>query len=308
MIAVIGSLNMDLVTFTERMPRAGETIIGKSYQQVAGGKGANQADAIAKLGADVLLIGCIGGDVMGRQLIQSLEMDGVNVKHVTQLKNHTTGVAAITVNGRGENSIVVIPGANFELSKVQIDSASTDIEKSSIVVAQLEVPVDTVIHAFHLAKEKGKMTILNPAPAMILPDSLLAYIDILVPNETELEILSGLTIHNDEDLLRSARMLNGKGVKHLIVTRGEKGCIHIHKNTINTYSAYSVQAIDTTAAGDSFIGALSVALQEGRRIEEAISFAMAVGALTVTKKGAQSSLPCRADVDAFIKSNEKHDD
>ncbi len=299
MITVIGSLNMDLVTRVKVMPRIGETLIGKNYMQIPGGKGANQADAISKLGSKVKMIGLVGDDGFGSDLIRSMANDGVDVGHIKKLKNTTTGIAVIMVNDEGDNSIVVIPGANFELTPGHIDDSIEAIEGSDIVVTQLETPVDTVRYALKKAKELGKYTILNPAPAAKLDDELISYIDLLTPNETELEVLSGIKIKTESDILAGARVLMDKGVKELIVTMGDKGSLYVNDKENNVYSAHKVDPIDTTAAGDSFTGGIAVALSEGKSMEEAIKFATKVGALTVTKQGAQSSLPTRGEVERF---------
>lgn len=299
MITVIGSLNMDLVTRVKVMPRIGETLIGKNYMQIPGGKGANQADAIARLGAKVKMIGRVGDDGFGNDLIQSMSKDGVDVSHIKKLKDAATGIAVIMVNDEGDNSIVVIPGANFKLTSEDIEDSIGVIGDSEIVVMQLETPVDTVRYALKRAKELGKYTILNPAPAAKLDDELISYIDLLTPNETELEVLSGVTIKTEADILTAAKVLMDKGVKELIITMGEKGSFYINKNENKTYSAHRVKAVDTTAAGDSFTAGIAVALSENKSIDEAIKLATKVGALTVTKEGAQSSLPTREEVEGF---------
>ncbi|MHB1393017.1 MAG: ribokinase [Clostridia bacterium] len=302
MIAVVGSLNMDLVTYTARMPVTGETIMGKNFRQIPGGKGANQADAIAKLGAEVKMIGCVGYDDMGNTLLEALQNDGVDVARVKRVDGISTGIASITVDASGNNCIIVVPGANHKLSIEDLQASYEVIQNSEVVVAQLEVPIETVKFAIKTAKQMGKLTILNPAPAIELEDEFLSNVDILVPNDTELELLSGIQVNKVGDLESAAQILINKGVRELIVTLGSKGCIHINKSGSKAYPAYKVNAIDTTAAGDSFIGALSAAISEGKSFEEAIGFAMAVGALTVTKEGAQSSLPLREEVEAFIRA------
>jgi len=302
MITVVGSLNMDLVTYTSRMPVAGETILGRSFRQIPGGKGANQADGIAKLGAKVKMIGCVGCDEMGDILLKSLKNDGVDVEMVKRVEGISTGIASISVDASGNNSIIVVPGANYKLSIEDILASDDVIQKSDVVVAQLEVPIETVKHAMNTAKQMGKLTILNPAPAVALEDEFLSAVDILVPNNTELELLSGVQINNQDDLECAAQVLLNKGVRELIVTLGSKGCIHINKHGLKAYPAYKVQAVDTTGAGDSFIAAFAVAISEGKNFEDAILFATAVGALTVTKEGAQSSLPRREEVEAFIET------
>jgi ribokinase len=294
---------MDLVTYTSRMPVIGETIMGKSFKQIPGGKGANQADTIAKLGAKVRMIGCVGCDDMGSTLLESLKNDGVDISMVKMVADIATGIASITVDSAGNNSIIVVPGANNMISPSDIEKSIDIIKDSSVVVAQLEVPIDTVRYAMKAAKQMGKLTILNPAPATELEDELLADVDILIPNDTELEILSGIKVKDEADILRAAQVLLGKGVRELIITLGSKGCMHVNKAGSKIYPAYEVTAVDTTAAGDSFIGAIAVAINEGKSLEEAIYFATAVGALTVTKEGAQSSLPLICEVETFINNN-----
>lgn len=303
MITVVGSLNMDLVTYTGRMPVVGETIMGKSFKQIPGGKGANQADTIAKLGAQVRMIGCVGCDDMGNTLLECLKKDGVDVVLVKKVAGIATGIASITVDSEGNNSIIVVPGANNMLSPNDLEKSFDVIKDSNVVVAQLEVPIETVCYVMKAAKQMGKLTILNPAPATELGDELLADVDILVPNDTELEILSGIKLKNEAEILRAANVLLDKGVRELIITLGSKGCMHVNKAGLKIYPAYQVTAVDTTAAGDSFIGAVAVAINEGKSLEEAIYFATAVGALTVTKEGAQSSLPLKGEVETFIKNN-----
>ena len=299
MITVLGSLNMDLVANVRVMPRIGETLIGNAYKQVPGGKGANQADAISKLGGKVQIIGMVGDDSFGRDLKESLNRDGVDVRYIKTDMNTPTGIAMIMVNDEGDNSIVVVPGANFKLTPKDIDDSLEAIEEGEIVVAQLETPIDTVRYTLKKAKELGKYSILNPAPAARLDDELIGYIDLLIPNETELEVLSGKAIESELDIISAAKILIDKGVKELIVTMGEKGSLYINGNESRIYPAYRVKPVDTTAAGDSFIGGIAVALWQGKTMEESIQFATKVGALTVTKEGAQSSLPTLKEVEDF---------
>jgi ribokinase len=305
MITVVGSLNMDLVTYTGRMPVTGETIMGRSFKQIPGGKGANQADAIAKLGAKVRMIGCVGSDDMGNTLLESLKNDRVDIALVKKIEGVSTGIASITVDSAANNCIIVVSGANNMLTTEDIEASYDAIQNSDVVVAQLEVPIASVEIALRTAKQLGKLTILNPAPAIQLEDKFLANVDILVPNDTELEILSGIQIKYDADLIKAAQVLMDKGVRELIVTLGSKGSMHINKSGLKIYPAYQVAAVDTTAAGDSFIGAVAVAINEGKSLEEAIYFATAVGAITVTREGAQSSLPLRKEVETFIKNIKK---
>jgi ribokinase len=299
-ITVIGSLNMDLVTYVTRLPQTGETIIGEDFRQMPGGKGANQADAIAKLGVPVRMLGGVGPDALGEALLTSLHKDGVDISQIGRFADISTGMATITVDSAGHNCIVVTPGANYRFLPAQLQNRKAALGDSSIIVTQLEIPLETVKYALQAAQEVGKTTILNPAPAVELDDAILASVDILIPNETELELLSGASLHTETDIIAASRRLIDRGVQEVIVTLGEKGCMYVNSERSRSFQAYQVNAVDTTAAGDSFIGGLAVALSEGKTIEEAISFAMAVAALTVTKKGAQSSLPYRREVEGLL--------
>lgn len=308
MITVIGSLNMDLVINTSKLPKSGETVMGKEFKQVPGGKGGNQAAAIARLGANVQMIGCIGKDAMGEVLKKSLEKDGVDTKHIIEKENISTGVAAILVEESGGNMITVAPGANFELTVDDLKRKKDIIQNADIVLMQLETKMDVVENALLIAKEAGKKTILNPAPAASLSHAFLKNIDILTPNETELETLTGCETDTKDQIVNAARKLINNGIREVIVTLGEKGCIHVTENTEKVFKAYKVKSIDTTAAGDSFNGALAVSLSTGENIETAIEFAMKVGAMTVTKEGAQTSLPYKEEVKGFntwLKEREK---
>jgi len=300
MVAVIGSLNIDLVTYVTRLPRLGETLIGKRFKESLGGKGANQAVAIAKLGVPVNMLGCIGYDDRGLALLNSLADNGVNVKYVTQTFDAPTGVALIQVDSHGNNTIIVIPAANEMFSIELVKKSIKAIEEASVIVAQMEVPAETIRYAFEVAKNLGKTTILNPAPADIFDDFLISNTDILVPNETELETISGKSITKYDDIMNLAQILLNKGIRDLIVTLGERGCIHFNRNEAKVYNGRNVTTLDTTAAGDSFVGTLAAMLSEGKGIDEAITYAITASALTVTKEGAQSSLPNRAEVEDFL--------
>ena len=290
-ILVVGSINMDLVINVDEMPKKGQTILGENFNQIPGGKGANQAVAVARLGGNVAMIGKVGQDNFGNKLIQTMNSDGVDTSFIKSEKDISTGVALITVDRSGENSIVVAPGANYEIEKKDIDKAKKLIEYSKIVITQLEIPIEIVEHTLSKAKENGKYTILNPAPAQVLDRDIIKNIDLLTPNETELEILSGINIKNEEDIRKAAQKLIDLGIKELIITLGDSGCIYVNKNTFKKYDAYKVVPVDTTGAGDSFNAAIAVGLSHEKDIDEIIDFALKVGALAVTKEGAQSSLP-----------------
>ncbi len=297
-ICVIGSLNMDLVVNVDTMPKPGQTIIGRNLKEVQVGKGANQAVAMARLNGNVSMIGKVGEDGFGQTLINSLKNDKVDTTYIQTTKG-STGVALITVDKNAQNSIVVSPGANFEVKEEDIDNNIEAIKNSDIVVLQLETPLNTIKYALNKAKELNKYTILNPAPALKLDDEIIKNVDLLTPNETELEIISGVSIENEEDIQKAAQIMIEKGVKELIVTLGSKGSLYINKEKSMFKKAYKVEAIDTTAAGDSYTGALAVALSNDKDVEEAMDFASKVGALSVMKEGAQSSLPTLEDVKNF---------
>ncbi|MDU2147772.1 MAG: ribokinase [Paeniclostridium sordellii] len=297
-ICVIGSLNMDLVVNVENMPKKGQTLIGSDFKEVPGGKGANQAVAMARLGGDVTMVGKVGTDSFGETLINALKKDNVDTTYIHK-ENGSTGVAMITVDQNAENAIVVAPGANFKVNQNDIDKNVEAIKTSDIVVVQLETPLETIKYTLKKSKEFGKYTILNPAPAVKLEDSIIENVDLLTPNETELEILSGITIENEADILTAAKVMIKKGVKELIVTLGSKGSLYINKDIERFKKSYKVEAIDTTAAGDSYTGALAVAFSKGENVEYAMDFASKVGALCVTKEGAQSSLPTLEEVNEF---------
>ena len=297
-ICVIGSLNMDLVVNVDTMPKPGQTIIGSNFKEVPGGKGANQAVAMARLNGNVSMIGKVGEDGFGQTLINSLKNDKVDTTYIQTTKG-STGVALITVDKNAQNSIVVSPGANFEVKEEDIDNNIEAIKNSDIVVLQLETPLNTIKYALNKAKELNKYTILNPAPAVKLDDEIIKNVDLLTPNETELEIISGVSIETEEDIQKAAQIMIEKGVKELIVTLGSKGSLYINKEKSMFKKAYKVEAVDTTAAGDSYTGALAVALSQDKNIEDAMDFASKVGALSVLKEGAQSSLPTLEDVKNF---------
>ncbi|MGB6129564.1 MAG: ribokinase, partial [Psychrilyobacter sp.] len=285
-----GSLNMDLVTMSERHPKLGETIIGKSFFQIPGGKGGNQAVAISKLGGEVTMFGCVGEDSHGDILIEELKKNGVNIESIKKVKKNT-GIATIVVDENADNTIIVVPGANFETSIDDIDKNIELIKNADIVLLQLEIPIDVVEYILKKSKEHNKITVLNPAPAEKLSVDIIKNVDYLVPNETELELLSGMPTNSESEVLVASKKLMDMGVKNLIVTMGKNGSIFVGKDKVVKVGIHKVKAVDPTAAGDSFIGGVIRMLAEGEKIEEAMEFGARVGAITVTKEGAQSSLP-----------------
>lgn len=298
--AVVGSLNMDLVVGVTDLPKEGETLFGHELSEVPGGKGANQAAAIGKLGIPVSMIGKVGQDTNGSCLIKSLRSAGVDTASVMH-SLRPTGTALITVDQAGRNHIVVIAGANANLTPDDIERQLNVIELADVVVLQLEVPLETVAHTLELAKSLGKTTILNPAPARKLNAEILRHVDFLIPNEHELQAITGIQQLDETGIREAAKSFAEQGVGNLIVTLGDKGCVHSDGNSVTFYEAYRVKAADTTAAGDSFIGGFVAGYSEGD-VGQAIRFAMKTAAITVTRHGAQSSLPTRDEVLSFANS------
>jgi len=297
-VLVLGSLNMDLVTKVKRTPKIGETLLGSGFNEIPGGKGANQAVALGRLGGNVAMIGMVGKDGYGDSLLENLSINHVNSDYIKKSTNSSTGLALIMVNENGDNSIVVIPGANFDLLPEDI---ITDYFKDvDYLLAQLETPIETIEKAFIIAKENNIMTILNPAPARELSPRLIANIDLIIPNETEFEELTGIIPDSEDKIHEGAKIMFSQGTKAILLTLGKNGAYYID-NTFKVYStnSYHVDSVDTTAAGDSFIGGLLTKLSQGESIEDSIEFAMKVGAITVSSHGAQSSLPTAEDISKF---------
>lgn len=298
-IVVVGSANTDMVVKTVQMPRPGETVLGGKFLMTQGGKGANQAVAAAKLDGDVAFVGKVGDDVFGGNTLESLRKYNVDVSGVGVEADTPSGVALITVDASGENSIVVAPGANAMLAPHDVTNAADLIDDAEIVLLQLEIPMETVTYAAMLAKSRGKKVVLNPAPAPKLPlsDDLLSSVDVIVPNETETEILTGIRLTDDKESWNDAvRAFHSKGIKEVVITLGSNGALYSDGNGIVEIPAFKVKAVDTTAAGDTFCGALSVALTEGCTMDAAITFANKAASIAVTRVGAQRSCPVRKEV------------
>lgn len=291
-ILVIGSLNMDTVIETFKMPKKGETITGKSVKFVPGGKGANQAFAIGKLGGNVSMIGAIGNDTAGDVLKNNLEQVNVDTSSIEVIKDETTGQAFITVDENGENSIILIKGTNGLMSKQIIDNNIDKIRDSDIIIMQLEIPLNVVEYVKKIAIKLKKILIIDPAPARNdIPDEFWNDIDYIKPNETELEILVGRKLKSLDDYILAAKEIINKGTKNVIVTLGEKGCLLVSKEEKKLFGANKVHAVDSTAAGDSFTAAIAISISKNINIEKAINFAQKVSSIVVTRKGAQTSIP-----------------
>lgn len=305
-IVVIGSLSLDMVFDVPRRPGRGETIKGKSFQTFVGGKGNNQALAAAKAGAQVAMVGRVGNDSYADLIIDTLKQTGVDVSHLVKDKEIGTGLANIYIDPEGDNSIVIVPRSNDRLSPEDIDRAIETIKKSKIALLQLEVPMDTVIYAARVCNQAGVKVLLNPAPAPAdgdLPDELLENVDIMVPNETEAALLTNIEITDAASALVAANNLLARGVKSVFVTLGEKGVAgYTEDGTELSVPAYKVNAKDTTAAGDAFVGALAARLSKGDDVATAMKYACAAGALATTKMGAAASLPDAKEIEQVVLS------
>jgi ribokinase len=294
-IVVVGSINMDLVVRAPRHPQPGETILGTSFQTFPGGKGANQAVAAARLGGEVYMVGRVGDDDFGKSMLATLQDASVDTRFVLVSEKSASGVALITVSDAGQNNIVVVPGANALLTQADVQAAESVFQGAAIVVCQLEIPLPAVREAARLAHAYGAAFILNPAPAQLLDPPLLSQVDYLIPNEQELALLTGMD--NTSLAINAIRDL---GMKHIIVTLGSEGALVMDQGEVYRLDAYPVAVIDTTAAGDAFVGAFAQALAEGKDGLAAAAWGNAAGALTVTRSGAQPSLPNRAALDEFF--------
>lgn len=303
-IVVAGSSNTDMVIVADHFPLPGETILGGKFLMNPGGKGANQAVAAARLGGSVAFISKIGQDVFGQQTTRHLIAEGIDVSGVSVDPENPSGVAQITVDKHAENCIVVAPGANMFLNKTDIDQSLHLIEAADILLMQLEVPITTIEYAAQKAFEKGKKVILNPAPAAFLPDELYACLHVITPNETETEFLTGIKVSDESSAREAAEFFINKGVRIVIITLGAAGAWLYTREIARMIPAPQVKAVDTTAAGDTFSGALAVALAKGtEKLEEAVEFACRAAALTVTRIGAQSSIPLLADLQQVHKKS-----
>lgn len=295
-IVVAGSSNTDMVVRTARLPSGGETVMGEDFLMNAGGKGANQAVAAARLGAYVIFIAKTGDDIFGQRAREDLAREGIDCSCILTDPNHPSGVALITVDHQAENCIVVAPGANAALLPIDIASFREIIVQSSVILLQLEIPLESVEYMINIASEKNIRTILNPAPAAKLSDELLRKVSVITPNETEATLLTDIPVKDFESAGQAARALKAKGVETVIITMGSQGALLLEKDELIHVSAPSVKPMDTTAAGDVFNGALAVALLENKTMQEAVEFGCKAAAISVTRLGAQSSAPYRKEI------------
>lgn len=295
-IVIIGSTNMDMVVKAPHIPAPGETVLGGAFLMNPGGKGANQAVAVARLGGKANFISKIGTDIFGKQSLQLLEEEGIDTTGLLSDNDNPSGIALITVDQSGENSIVVASGANAHLTAGDVESSLKNFPEAEIFLLQLEIPMETVKFAAQYASSHGIRFILNPAPANSLVAGLFKMIDIITPNAKEAEMLTGITITDNDSARKAAESLHEQGVKNVVITMGKSGAVLLEEGKFYTIPAPSVEAVDTTAAGDVFNGALSVAIAEGKDLEQAVRFACQAASVTVTKMGAQSSIPYRNEL------------
>ncbi|AZP31653.1 ribokinase [Cronobacter sakazakii] len=301
-LVVLGSINADHILNLEAFPAPGETVTGSQYQVAFGGKGANQAVAAGRSGADIAFIACVGEDDIGERIRQQLSRDNIDVAPVSAVAGESTGVALIFVNGEGENVIGIHAGANAALTPERVNEQREKIANARALLMQLESPVESVIAAARIAHENQTTVILNPAPARALSDDLLALVDIITPNETEAEKLTGVKVVDDDSAAQAARVLHQKGIETVIITLGSRGVWLSVNGEGQRVPGFRVKAVDTIAAGDTFNGALMTALLEGTPMLEAIRFAHAAAAIAVTRPGAQPSVPWRDEIDAFLQA------
>ena len=299
-LIVLGSVNADHVLQVPSFPRPGETLHGRNYQVIPGGKGANQAVAAARLHADIGFIACVGDDSFGQNIRQAFAEDGMDISAVHMMANTPTGIAMIQVSDCGENSICIAAEANDALSAEIVEQHSAKIEQAQYLLMQLETPLAGIELAASIAKAQATRVVLNPAPARSLPDALLAMVDIITPNETEAEVLTGVAVTDADSAAKAAQVLHDKGIATVMITLGSKGVYLSQQGTGKIIPGFKVKATDTTAAGDTFNGAFVTGLLEGKAIDDAVVFAHGAAAISVTRFGAQTSIPSRDEVEQFI--------
>ena len=299
-IAVIGSSNIDFVAKVPKLPIPGETVIGSDLVIVPGGKGANQAVSIARLGSDVTFVTKLGMDDFGELAIKNFKNDGIDISFISRSQNAPSGTALIFVDNAGQNVLVAVPGANAELSVEDINRSRSVVENADVLVLQLEVPLDTVEYAVSVASENGIPIIMNPAPGRKLKPELIGKFSYLTPNETETEILTNIRVVDEASAKEAGLLLMGYGADNVVITMGKHGAMLISSDTCELIPGFEVKAVDATAAGDAFTGGLAYATATGKKLKDAVMFANAVAALTVTKMGAQPSLPYKKEVESFL--------
>lgn len=304
-VVVVGSANVDMVAFAPKLPAPGETVLGTRFEMARGGKGANQAVACARLGADTWFVGRVGADAFGDMLFQSFKKAGVHTDFIRQTAETPSGVALIFVDETGQNEIVVVPGANGRVSEEDIESAGSVWENAKALLVQFEIPLSTVGRAIGKASRHGATVVVNPAPAPRgkLPEEWFGLVDVWTPNEREIEGLTGISVTDIASAELAAKALLDKGAKAVVLTLGSNGSLVATLEFVKHFPAFPVQAVDATAAGDAFAAALTVRLAEGAPLEEAVVFANAAGALACTKVGAQPSMPTREEVENFLKAH-----
>lgn len=303
-ITVVSSANIDLTFRTPRFPLPGETLTGHSLHQCMSGKGANQAVAAARLGADVTFIACVGRDVFGKAALEGYEADGIRTRFTRQVEKQPTGTAAILVDDKAENCIIVVAGANALLKPADVNAALSKIQQSEVVLCQLETPTDAAVTAFRIARAANVLTVLTPAPAVHVADELLNLCDICVPNKTEIATLTGQSIHHQSDVLLEAEKLCERGVKRVALTMGSEGVLLLDESGATHVPAISVDTVDTTGVGDDFTAALAVSRAEGKTFLDAARSASIVAAISVTRLNTQTAFPTKNEVIEWLTMKE----
>ncbi len=298
-IVVVGSSNMDIFCYTDHLPEPGETLIGDRYWMTLGGKGANQAVGARRLGAEVTLVGRVGDDLFGQRMLDNFSSHGMALDHIQVDREAGSGVALILVDKQAENSLVVVPGANMRIAPADVEAAARVLRAADVLLMQLEIPLETIQRAVDIAHEGDTLCVLNPAPARPLPDVILEKVHLLTPNQSEARVLTGIPADTLEDAEAAGQALLDKGVQTVIITLGAQGALIVRPGETTHVEGVSVDAVDTTGAGDAFTAGLAVALAEGKTLEQASRLANLAGALSATKPGAMPSLPTRDEVEAF---------
>ena len=299
-VVVVGSLSMDFTAQAERLPRLGETVMGTGFLMVPGGKGNNQAITCARLGAAVTMVGCVGADAFGDAVLKNCGDEGVDVSGIMSLPDCGTGIAHITVDSAGQNAITIVPAANSRLTPEMIHNAESKFAGASVVLVQMEIPLDAVRAALELGRSVGALTILNPAPAAKVPPETLSLVDLCAPNETEASSLVGCDVNDLEGVKKAARMLLAAGPRQVVITLGERGSFYSDGQSERLVPVFEVEVVDTVAAGDAFCGGLATALARGASLGAALEYASAAGAVAVTRAGATPSLPFARDVEGLL--------